>query len=445
MLEGHKRGIRTLAWSPDSKLLASSSYDNTIRIWDRQGKLVQILKGHKSEVHMLAWSPDSELLASINPGGGASSYISAVLGLWRRNGELIQMVQTPPVRALAWSPDGKFLATGAMNTMIGLWNTNGELIKVLKGHIGPVFSLAWSPENGLLASSSSAGEILLWDKDWNFTRAKHDVERGATTKLKWSPDGKLLASFDGGNIVLWDDKGQHIKNFTGGIASASAHTEDIMDVLWGPDGELLASVSWDRTIQIWTNEGECLKYLRVPDVRSDTRFFLVPRSLSWSLSANIIASTYNDGILRFLNTEAECIGTSKLILFKKYSQSAFANPLIMALDMVDYDDKVSWSPDGKILAMWERTSNAIILFEWISTDKIATMTIEEARDEDPEFTEEMEEQESCPICHKLFNTDNVVYQCHYCRMIYHTLCILQWIINENHKMCPQCNNIFITR
>ncbi len=443
LLEGHKKGIRTLAWSPDSNLLATSSYDNTIRLWERGGAFIRQLKGHHSVVDMLAWSPDSQLLASVEPGGGSHKE-PAVIGLWQKDGDLVKAFKTSPVVSSAWSLDGEFLATGAEDKIVRLWNREGELFKELNGHTGQVYSLAWSPKSGMLVSSSKGGEILFWDEKWNFKQVSHDADRGAITKLKWSPEGELLASYDGGKLFLWNEKAELIKNLTGGIASASAHTEDIMDVQWGPEGELLISVSWDRTIEIWTREGECIKYLRVPDVRSDTHFFLVPRSISWTLNENIIASTFNDGILRFLNTEAEMIGTWKLNLFKLKSQSAFANPLVMALDMVDYDDKLLWSPDGEILAIWERTNNSIIILEWISVDKITSKTSEDAHDEDVELKEEMMEQKSCPICHQTFRNDDVVYRCNYCRTIYHRLCILQWIINESHKMCPQCNNIFIT-
>ncbi|NVM53621.1 MAG: hypothetical protein HWN66_07940 [Candidatus Helarchaeota archaeon] len=433
-----------MAWSPDSNLLASASDDNIIRLWDRDGQCIKQLKGHKSLVYFLEWAPDGSVLASVEPGSEAGGKESAVIGFWYRNGKLITWQRVSRIRALAWSIDGKFLASGSSDKMIRLWDKKGKLVRVLKGHSGSVHSLAFSPTTGLLASSSANGEIFFWDKEFNYTKAHHGGTQRDILKLRWSPDGKLLTSFGDRKIFFWSEDGERIRDLIDVVALSVAHTEDIIDLLWTSDGKLLASVSWDRTIRLWDRNGRCFRLLKIFDSRSESQLLLVPRSISWHSEGTILASTFNDGILRFWDKEGEYIGTGRLNLLRKTSLPVISKHSFITHDMVDYEDKVLWSPDGKILAIWERNCSSIVLLEWIisSSEKIITKTREDAQLEEILIPEN---ESFCPICRQNISSNDSIIICHFCGSFFHIKCILKWVLKEKHIICPHCNNLFIRK
>ena len=149
---GHTDTTLDLAFKPNSYLLASSSRDQTIRIWDVGDRdnlrHVRTLRGHTAGVTSVAWSPDGRTLAS-------GDWVGTVR-LWNPNNGINSAVlrgHTDDIQCVEWSPDGRILASGSEDGTVRLWDpdTAGTL-RVLRGHTEDVYTLAFHPNGQTLAS-----------------------------------------------------------------------------------------------------------------------------------------------------------------------------------------------------------------------------------------------------------------------------------------------------
>ena len=144
------------AWSPDSSEWAIGDEGGGVQIYTVQGQIHEV-RNANSDVNVLAWSPDGQLLA------GGNVY------LWNPEGQIVGGL-TPghATTNLVWSPDSTHLATSdgdpqSSFATIQLWNRNGTRWTTLSGHTQPVSALAWSPDGKTLASGSLDQTIRLWD------------------------------------------------------------------------------------------------------------------------------------------------------------------------------------------------------------------------------------------------------------------------------------------
>ena len=192
-VSGHTSRVLSLAFKPNSYLLASGSDDRTVRIWDvgnSNRRLVRTLRGHTSSVTSVAWSPDGRTLAS-------ASYDGTVR-LWNPNNGINFAVlrgHTADVYCMAWHPDGRILASGSADATIRLWNpdTHGTL-RVLRGHTGNVLSLAFHPNGQTLASGSKDKTIRLWNPNTGAHKATLKGFEGTSIGgSAFSPNGQILA------------------------------------------------------------------------------------------------------------------------------------------------------------------------------------------------------------------------------------------------------------
>lgn len=271
IIAGHSNWVNSVAFSPDGRLLASGSNDNTIILWDvATGEPVgQPFKGHSDFVESLAFSPDSKTLVS---GGGDNQII-----VWNvTTGQPIGKPLTghsSHINRVAYSPNGKLIASGGNDGKIILWNAItrqpvGE--PLVSEESGWVMSLAFSPDSKTIASVSYNSNSFVFAVTrqpfatfWNVATNQYgryplvqipeagDRESilspyGVVFDVIFSPDGKTLAAgTSDGVIILWDVRnrrsiGQPLTSHTGPITLA-----------FSSDGKTLASASDDGSIILW--------------------------------------------------------------------------------------------------------------------------------------------------------------------------------------------------
>ncbi len=159
---------------------------------------------------------------------------------------------TSCVRAVAFSPDGKILATGSNDRTVRLWDLNGKPIgQACVGHSDSVTSVTFSPDGKILATGSNDRTVRLWDCKGNLIGKEFVGHESFVSSIAFSPSGKMILSGSGDHTVrLWDLNGSIIGQPIYG------HNDFITGVCFSPDGQAFASSSCDRTIRLWNLLGE---------------------------------------------------------------------------------------------------------------------------------------------------------------------------------------------
>jgi WD40 repeat protein/uncharacterized caspase-like protein len=244
---GHSGGVTSCAFSPDGALLASSSDDATVRIWDVETAAeLAVLTGHTGGVWSCAFSPDGARLASAGNDG--------TVRLWDVASGTTKVVLNGHddwVRSCAFSPDGALLASSSDDATVRIWDveTAAELA-VLTGHTGGVWSCAFSPDGARLASAGKDGTVRLWDVASGTTKVVLNGHDDWVTSCAFSPDGMLLATTSNDQTArVWRvDSGTEQAKLTG-------HTSRVWSCAFSPDGTQLATTSIDGTTRLWDVAG----------------------------------------------------------------------------------------------------------------------------------------------------------------------------------------------
>lgn len=288
---GHQQTyVADVAWSYNSRRIASADATNkTVHVWDAlDGRNVYIYGGHHDYLNFACWSPDDKRIASAGGGYEVHVWDQADGGhLYVYRGHISDSdTSNGSVTALAWSPNGKYIAssydaTGPGNHgAVHVWSPqNGSLVHMYRGQIDQIGALSWSPDSQRLVSASADRTIQVWQA---VSGKLLFANPGNAWALAWSPNGKYIAvgNNDNNTVEIWDANNNTVMNIYRG------HRDVLYCLSWSPDSLMVASGSRDQTFQIW----------KALDSHLVLRLSITPANLggpepiAWSPDGKMIAS-----------------------------------------------------------------------------------------------------------------------------------------------------------
>lgn len=233
-----KKSLYSLAFSPDSHILASGSKDGTVKLWDvNTGEILQTLQQHEDKIHSVVFNPTKRILAS-------SSNDKTILWEVVDTNTTRELQILPGYESIAFSPNGNILALASNDGMVKLQpvgTSNQQILAPQLQHETSVKTLTFSPYGSLLTSGSN--NVILWNV--NTGKKLWVMHENDVRSITFSPDGSILAFSRNNTIKLLNVN-------TGEIVQILKGDEKlVLFVAFSPSGRFLASGNMGKTIKLW--------------------------------------------------------------------------------------------------------------------------------------------------------------------------------------------------
>ncbi|KAL7905445.1 WD40-repeat-containing domain protein [Trichoderma velutinum] len=362
---------QVVAFSHDSALIASGSWDYSIQLWrTNAGDCVRELEGHDHEIVSIAFSHDSKLIVS--------GSLDETIRLWcTSTGKCLRVLigHEDRITSIAFSHDSALIASGSGDRTIRLWRTStGDCIRDFKAHDDGIVAFAFSPNSALVASCSSSGTIQVWrTTTGECTRAptcpQNPIKYAQGVQSVASSHDSAPTVLPDADTCLWDvDTANHLRvgtsNFVGEAAFShdakliaisgynnlpeiwhtatgkcvhklQGHGELFLVTAFSHDSKLMASGSEDNTIRIWSvDTGNC-----VQELKGHSNFIT---SIAFSHDSKLIVSASCDSTARLWRVNTNGFQQKDLDVIKtRGTLFAFSN-----------DSTLVASVSEKIISIW---------------------------------------------------------------------------------------------
>ncbi|KAK3326978.1 WD40-repeat-containing domain protein [Cercophora scortea] len=238
--------VNDLAFTPDSKRVASGSNPPVVRLWDIATKrAVCQFEGPMDKISSVSISPDGATIA-----GGSDDFTVMAWDIRTRAVRYTLKAHSGWVNSVVFSPNGKLLMTASMDRTVAIWDAlTGQELKRFDNQSSEVNSATFSPDSSLVATAAVDQMVRLWDiskRDTEVLRIKLDGHQGPINSVRFSPNGKCVVSgSDDMTIKIWDiNTGTEFMTLNG-------HTRKVMAVTFSADASLIVSGSEDGTVRVW--------------------------------------------------------------------------------------------------------------------------------------------------------------------------------------------------
>lgn len=361
-----KSFIFSLIYSLTGKIeKATSNLNKAVELY--QKSIVEIkshdgittLMGHSNGVQSVAFSPDGKLLAS----NSSNEFL-----LWSVAERQYMGSLTPRSYSgscAAFSPDGKLIASAGDNHSVKLWAVADRLeVATLRGHTGWPMSVKFSPDGKLLASGGMDNSLILWSVASRRRVATLTGHNDCVSSVAFSSDGKLLASgsYDG-TVKLWSvNESQEVATLTG-------HRDQVSTVTFSPDGKLLASGGHDGIVKLWSVAER--REVTNPEVVKPFELKLLLPNENWEKSTNLEStlmehSGYIESVV--FSPDGKLLASGGMYNELKLWSVAKLRIVTTLSEQGDVSiESLAFSPDGKLLAsggsdhcvkLWEITASS---------------------------------------------------------------------------------------
>jgi len=270
----------------------------------------------KGTAYHVVYSPNGTLLA-----------VASSIGIWIHDAQTGQGIDllighAASVRSVAFSLDGRTLASGSKDNTIRLWDMQTRTLrKTLIGHTGEVSNVAFSADGKILASGSSDRTICLWNMETDTLLKTLTGHTETVLSVSFSADGKTLASASTDSTMrLWDTQSGELRE-----TLPLTHPEEILEMAFSPDGNTLVTWCWDNPIFLWDVQTGERRETATEELRD------VVNSIAFSPDSKTFATAMNNGTIRLWNIQTGEL--SRIFIGHTY-----------------YVLCVAFSPDGKMLA-----------------------------------------------------------------------------------------------
>ena len=252
-----------LDFSPDGQTIFTADSGGNVKIWTIKGELIKSFKAHNQTILNLSFAPSAPLDAPAVNANSSNGNIFATTSqdntvkLWSRDGKLLRTLTGHKdwVWSVSFSPNDRKIATASRDKTVKFWSIDGNLIRTLDAHKNSVTSVSFSPDGKQITSAGVGSNVKFWSESGEELQTLRG-HKNWVWSVSFATNGNMLATASkDGTAKLWQLKGKKYQIY-------QAHNSKIYGVNFSPNGKEYVTASQDKTVKIWQRSGELIKTLK---------------------------------------------------------------------------------------------------------------------------------------------------------------------------------------